>query len=133
MKYKSISQSVLLCAGLACLGSLPAHAAVDQTMLGLVPAETVLLTGIDASTARNSDFGQYLLSRVNSEDQNFQAFTQATGFDPRRDLQSVMFAGFGPRQTHGHSKFAILARGFFDTDRITAAALAKGSVSQDYG
>lgn len=111
----------------------PASAAIDQGLLALVPESTVLLTGIDADTTRSSEFGQYLLRRIDTEDPNFQKFMDDTGFDPRRDLQTFLFAGFGPRQSQGRSKFAILGRGTFDPNRISAAVKAKGSfVRQSY-
>ena len=117
----------------ALVGSLclvpQAPAAVDQGLLALVPESTVLLTGIDADVARNSDFGQFLLRRVNNEDDHFRKFVEDTGFDPRRDVQSFLFAGFGPHQGHGVSKFAVLARGTFDSNRILTAVKARNSVS----
>jgi hypothetical protein len=112
----------------------PAAAAVDQGLLALVPESTVLLTGIDAESTRSSEFGQYFLNRIDTEDPNFQKFTSETGFDPRRDLQTVLIAGFGPHQTQDRTKFAILARGMFDPNRIAAGLKAKGSfVRQSYG
>jgi hypothetical protein len=106
-----------------------AHAAVDQGLLALVPESTVLLTGIDADVTRSSDFGQFLLRRMNNEDDHFRKFVEDTGFDPRRDLQSFLFAGFGAHQGHGVSKFAILARGVFDSNRILGAVKARSVVS----
>ena len=113
---------------------LALFASVDPGLLGLVPAETVVLSGVDATSAKNSQFGQFLLSRMNGSDSNFQNAMEQTGFDPRRDLQSFLFAGFGPRQAQGRSKFAILARGTFDEQRIASAAQAKnGATEQSYG
>ncbi len=48
-----------------------------------------------------------------------------TGFDPRRDLQDVLFASGGPVTGQAPS-FAILARGTFDQSKIKAAAVSKG-------
>jgi hypothetical protein len=129
MKSKPI---VLLISLLA--SPLALFASIDQGLLALVPAETVVLSGVDATSAKNSQFGQYLLSRMNGSDSNFQSAMEQTGFDPRRDLQSFLFAGFGPRQTQGRSKFAVLARGTFDEQRIASAAQAKnGATAQPYG
>src|SRR4051794_7973238 len=112
-----------LAASLTCMR--PASAAIDQGLLALVPESTVLLTGVDADTTKSSEFGQYLLRRINADDPHLQQFMDETGFDPRRDLQTVLFAGFGPHQGNAHSKFAILARGNFDPSRISATARAK--------
>ena len=66
------------------------------------------------SARRNSEFGQYLLSKAQNEDAHFQEMIDATGFDPRRDLQSVLFASGGDSATGKPATFAILARGNFD-------------------
>jgi hypothetical protein len=117
----------LLLAGSAC-----GFCSVDQDLLAMVPSGTKLLTGMDVDRAKASPFGQYFLRRVDSEESHFREFSQQTGFDPRRDLQKVMFAGLGPAGDHAQSRFVILARGIFDDDRIQAAAAAKGSMVQTF-
>ena len=81
-----------------------------------------IVTFVDADQARNSQFGQYLLKRTQSGDQNFEQFTQQTGFDPRRDLQSFLFESSGPAKDGSHGHWALLARGTFDQARIQAMA-----------
>lgn len=112
--------------------SVSASAAVDSGLLALVPSGSKIITGIDLQRARSSDFGQYLLRRINAEDQDFQQLAQQTGFDPRRDLQDLVFASAEPSVDRKNPQFAILARGNFDEDRIGAAAKAKGAVAQTY-
>jgi hypothetical protein len=70
-----------------------------------------------------------MLSRVRGNDPHFEQFVNDTGFDPRRDLQSFVFATNGGK---GQGHFAILARGIFDVDRLKAAAKAHGSTVQSY-
>jgi hypothetical protein len=111
--------------------SVSAIASIDDGLLGLVPGGAKVVTSIDVERARSSDFGQYMLSRVHTEDQNFEQFVQQTGFDPRRDLQHIVFAGSPNPGANEHS-FAILARGNFDTARLEAAAKAKGAVVENY-
>jgi hypothetical protein len=123
-----ITPSLLLVAA-----SFSARAAVDSGLLALVPSGTKIMTSVDIERARSSNFGQYLLRRLNSEDQSFQQLVQKTGFDPRRDLQDFLFASPGPTGDNTQQpKFAILARGSFDQDRIKAAAQTKGAVIQTY-
>jgi hypothetical protein len=57
---------------------------------------------------------------------------QETGFDPRRDLQDVLFASLGSSGPDAPSRFVILARGNFDPARLEAAAKAKGATLQSY-
>jgi hypothetical protein len=111
--------------------SVSAIASIDDGLLGLVPGGAEVITSIDVERARSSDFGQYMLSRVHTEDQNFEQFVQQTGFDPRRDLQQIVFAGSPNPGANEHS-FAIVARGNFDTARLEAAAKAKGAVVENY-
>lgn len=111
------------------LSPLASFASVDPGLLALVPAETVVLTGVDVASAKNSDFGQFLLSRANTVDSDALSFMQQSGFDPRRDIQNFVFASFGPRQTQGRSKFAVLARGTFDQNAIASAAQAKTAIT----
>lgn len=123
----------------ALLGSLvlirPAAASVDEGLLALVPDSTVVLTSVDADATRTSGFGQYLLRRMDREDQHLQSFADETGFDPRRDIQTLLFAGFRERQPNSHqsnsrqpnSRYAILARGTFDPSRIAAAVRTRNA------
>ena len=114
---------------------LDLSASIDEGLLALVPAETVVLSGVDATSTKNAQFGQYLLGRMSVDNPDFQRSMEETGFDPRRDLQNFVVAGFGPRQTKGRSKFVILARGTFDQNQIGSAALKRGSAvtSESYG
>jgi hypothetical protein len=108
----------------------PAAASVDPGLLALVPESTVVLTAVDADATRSSEFGQYILQRMDAEDQHLQRFVAETGFDPRRDLQNVLFASSNERRTQARSQFAILGRGTFDPSRIASGAKAQSSFSR---
>lgn len=119
---------VVLSALLAAV-SISAFASVDTGLLALVPAGTQIIGAVDVTQARNSDFGQFLLSKAQNEDIHFQEMINQTGFDPRRDLESIVFATGVPSTTGQPSAFAILARGNFDPGRIKTLATAKKGVS----
>jgi|GEM_PF-1683873 len=112
--------------------SVCAFPAVDTGLLALVPSDAKIVASIDVEHARNSEFGQYMLNRINTENRSFDRFVQQTGFDPRRDLQSFMFASPASPSGDSTARFAILARGTFDPGRIRAAAKANGAVVQTY-
>jgi hypothetical protein len=112
-----------------CAGAFSAFASVDTGLLSLVPAGAKIIGAVDVTRARNSDFGQYLLAKTQSEDIHFQEMMTQTGFDPRRDLQNILFATSGPGAAGQPSSFAILARGNFDPARIKALAAAKGGAA----
>ncbi len=122
-----ISLSLLLLAG-----SLSAFASIDSGLLALVPAGSKLVSGIDVDAARNSEFGHYMLTKMQADDRNFEQFAQQTGFDPRRDLQYIIFSSPVANAHQMGSRFAILARGTFDQQRIIAIAKTKGGVVQTY-
>jgi hypothetical protein len=113
------------------VGSTSLFASVDNGLLSMVPGDARIVTSIDVLQARSSDFGQYLLSKSQNENPDFADFVQQTGFDPRRDLQTLIFESTGP-SGGAQSRFAILARGNFDPDRIMNAAKAKGATVQSY-
>ena len=115
------------CVLLGVAASLPAFSAVDEGLLAYVPTNTKLISSVDINQAKNSQFGQYLLNKINIEDESFRDMVDQTGFDPRRDLQDFVFASPGPSSSPSSSKFVLLVRGAFDQPRIRAAALAKGS------
>jgi hypothetical protein len=107
-------------------GAISAFASVDSGLLALVPAGAKIIGSVDVTRARNSDFGQYLLNKAQTEDVHFQEMIDQTGFDPRRDLQSILFETTGPTTTGNPStSFAILARGNFDPNRIKTLITSK--------
>jgi hypothetical protein len=113
-------------------GAFSAFASIDTGLLALVPAEAKIVGSLDVSRARNSDLGQYLLGKAQNEDSHFQEMVDQTGFDPRRDLQNIIFATNGPGAAGKPSSFAILARGNFDVSRIKTLATSKGAAVVSY-
>ncbi len=111
--------------------SLSALANIDSGLLSLVPAGAKIVGSVDVTQARSSEFGQYLLSKSQAEDEHFQEMVAETGFDPRRDLQQIVFETAGPSGHDQHS-FAILARGTFDQQKIEALAKTKGASIQTF-
>ena len=108
-------------------------AAVDSTLLALAPSQSQTVVSISVEASRNSPFGQFLLREMSTDDDSFQQMIEQTGFDPRRDLQSVLIASAPSQESKAQSRFAVIARGNFDTSRIEAAARKKGFVLQHFG
>lgn len=122
----------LLIPSLFVLGSASLFASMDSGLLSMVPSDARIVTSIDVMRARSSDFGQYLLNKTQNDNRDFGEFVEQTGFDPRRDLQSIVFETSGPTTDGAQSRFAILARGNFDADRIVQLAKEKGASVQSY-
>jgi hypothetical protein len=112
----------LLLAGAFLLGSCSLFA-VDQGLLDLVPAGTRMISGVQAEKIKTSLLGQYVMAHMQQENENLQHFIQSTGFDPRRDVQELLFVSNGDPQ---QPQMAVIARGYFDPARIKSAALAAG-------
>jgi hypothetical protein len=112
--------------------SVSAFASVDHGLIALIPANSTLVAGIDVVQCRGSQFGQYLLSKSQASDAHFDQFMTQTGFDPRRDLDSIVVTTSAPEESSKNAAFAILARGNFDQAKITATAVAKGAVAGMY-
>ncbi|MBV9761848.1 MAG: hypothetical protein JO340_14905 [Acidobacteriaceae bacterium] len=113
--------------------TLPAFASVDTALLALLPPGAKLVSGVDFERARSSQFGQFLTSKMNVNNQGLEQFVAQTGFDPRHDIQEIVFASSGPVEgASSSSRFAILARGTFDQDRLAATAKSKGLTAQPY-
>src|SRR5947199_3810359 len=86
--------------------------------------------GINVATARDSDFGRFLLSRLGLEEEGYQRWMQQFGFDPRHDLQSIVIAT-SPNGDQDPN-VVVLARGAFDVQKVTAKAKAKGVTVEPY-
>jgi hypothetical protein len=104
--------------------------AADPALLALVPPEAKVVGGMNVDRTAASPFGRFLLSQVKEEDAAFQKFVSSTGFDPRRDLREVVFAGISAPGQKGHG--LVVARGVFNGPQIFAAAKAEGATASTY-
>jgi hypothetical protein len=100
----------------------------DTALLTLVSPDAKAIGGIDVTQTRNSPFGQFLLSQMKEDDAGFREFMNATGFDPRNDLNYVVFAS----PAEGSKRGVVIARGRFNGPQILAAAKAKGATTVNY-
>jgi len=107
-----------------------ALSAADPQLMNLVMPDAKVLAGVNVQQAKGTQFGQYLLNQVQTQDTEMQKLVTLTGFDPRRDVSEVLVASNGAAQ----SKTGLaLAKGTFDVARITAAATLAGVATEVYG
>ena len=123
----------LIVSALACVAALAASS-VDSTLLALLPPDSTVVSSVSVAQAKNSTFGQYMLSQMQINDPGYQQFVNDTGFDARHDLTLVMSATTATAAdavatTH---KALILGRGNFNIAKITSAAKAQGATIQNY-
>jgi hypothetical protein len=121
MKAQLLSTATLLT---IFTGALPA---ADPQLLSLVMPDAKVLAGVNVEQAKGTLFGQYVLSQIQSADQDMQKVVALTGFDPTRDVRETLVASNGSPNSG-----LALARGNFDIAKLTAAANLKGAVSENY-
>ena len=96
----------------------------------MAPAGTRLLAGVQVDQGKATPFGRFLLSRIKSDDKDFQDFVTSTGFDPTRDVDEVLIASAAAGA--GRKNGVVLVRGRFNTSSILATAKEKGATVEDY-
>jgi hypothetical protein len=100
----------------------------DTALMSLVSPEAKVVGGVNVSRTLSSPFGQFLLSHIKEDDAGFREFVSVTGFDPRHNLQTVIFASPGQARHTG----VVIARGIFNGPQIYAAAKTKGATTTTY-
>jgi len=120
---KALITSVAALAGLFS-GAL---SAADQQLLNLVMPDVKVMADVNVAQAKNSPFGQYVLTQA--ETQDLTQLAALTGFDPTKDVNELLVAGTGAQ----HSGLA-LALGNFNVASITAVISQQQKVSTEtYG
>ena len=103
--------------------------AADPQLLNLVMPDAKVLAGVNVDQAKGTQFGQWVLTQLQTHDAQMQQLVALTGFDPRRDVSELLVASDGAT---GSQTGLALARGSFDATKITAAATAAGVVTEVY-
>ncbi len=107
-------------------GALPA---ADPQLLNLVMPDAKVLAGVNVEQAKGTQFGQYILNQLQTQDPELQKLVTLTGFDPRRDVREVLVASDG---APGSKTGLAAAKGNFDVAKIAAAATLQGVVTEVY-
>jgi len=95
--------------------------AADPSLLNMVMPEAKVLVGVDVVHARDSVFGRFMLAQIGKEDASLAKMTEATGFDPKRDLHEILIASMDDvvPNTKMPGNGLIMLRGKFDPERIS--------------
>jgi len=104
--------------------------AADPQLLNLVMPDAKVLAGVNVQQAKGTQFGQWVLNQMQTQDAQLQQLVTLTGFDPRRDVNELLVASDG---TPGSKTGLALAKGTFNVAMITAAATVAGVVTEAYG
>ncbi len=139
--------AVLVLVGLGVLLTRPAHRAsaqgvqIDRSLVALLPANATTLVGVDVERLK----GTALYQRLEAQTQQgtghnqFDEFTAATGFDPRRDVQTLLVAAWpGPSSAgaaanaNNNTQWVGVARGKFNVDAIANELRTKKATVEAY-
>jgi len=105
---------------LAAVAAFPA----DPALMKLVMPNARFIAGINMARVRQTPFGQWALAQFSaSEDESFDQFVTASGFDPRKNLDEIIIAA----PAAGEGRRLIVARGAFTPARILALAHSAGA------
>jgi hypothetical protein len=92
--------------------------AADTQLLNLVMPDAQIMAGVNVTNAETTPFGQYLLTKLTSNDPGLQTFVTQTGFDPTKDVTELLAASSGNPSSHAG---LLLARGSFNVTQLLAA------------
>jgi hypothetical protein len=97
--------------------------AADPELLRLAMPEARILAGIDVAKVKDTPFGRFALAQLSaSQDQKYDAFVKASGFDPGKNVDEILVA-----KPDAGERRLVLARGAFDVARILGAAASAGA------
>jgi hypothetical protein len=120
-RLSTVALACLLLAG--CQSKQSASLHVSPALEALVPADTVVVLGVNLATLRDTGVYQKLVTRVPLP--QLESFTQQTGLDPRKDLSEILFAS--------NAKNALLlVRGKFRLADLQARFKSKGVTPSNY-
>jgi hypothetical protein len=118
-----------LAAALCCLalsGCLPRKSAslhVSPALERLVPADTVVVLGVNLAGIRDTTIYRKLIARVPLP--QLDRFTEQTGLDPRKDLSEILLCSNGKNAL-------LLVRGKFRITDLDARFKSKGVTPENY-
>lgn len=116
--------TLALCLTLAaCQPKQSASLHVSPALEALVPADTVVVLGVNFATIRDTTIYQKLLTRVPLP--QLDQFAQQTGLDPRKDLSEILFCSNGKNAL-------LLVRGKFRITDLEARFKSKGVTPSNY-
>ncbi len=104
-----------------------AAAATDARLVSLLDPQTRVAAGLNGTAVKASPFGQYLFSQSAKAD--LSHFIASTGFDPRTNLQQVLFGSAGDPN---NSQRVLLVKGTFVPSQVLAYAVKKGAMASSY-
>ena len=99
--------------------------AADPQLMTMVMPDARIMAGMNATKARSSPFGQFVVSKVSLLGAQVQPLVAATGFDPFQDVSEVLCATAADLSK---PTGILLVRGNFNPDKIGALVTGRSGV-----
>lgn len=115
-RYLGLTAAILLSLA-GCAPSTQKRVRVDRALAAFVPNDSIMLAGVRMDEIRATPVYRKLLAQAG--DRRFDEFAASTGFDPRKDVTSMLVASDG-------TKSVVIARGRFQLSG------ANGAQTRDY-
>jgi hypothetical protein len=97
-----------------------AAAAVDPALLRLAAPNATLVAGLRAAEVRDTALGTFALEQIAGSGKEFDNFVAATGFDPRKHIEEIVYSSVGDR-------WLVAARGTFPPEVLRRLARSAGA------
>jgi len=107
-------------------------AALERTLLALLPAETNTLVGVDVEGVKRAPLYRYIEEHSGRE---LDELAARTGFDPRRDVEELLIATWAGQPgvvRRGDSQFLAVGRGRFDAASLGREFREKKATVENY-
>ena len=124
MVKKSILLSFLCicCLALICCGSGKDGKVSD--LLTLVPSDSTMVASVNLQTVVDNgyydDLDKEMMSQSEDWNDKFKGFLEKANIDPKKDLQSLVFA-YRPKEGQGEDQTCVLVNGNFDNEALLNA------------
>lgn len=106
---------------------------LDRTLVALLPSNATTLVGVDLDRLKGTTLYRHIEEESHRGPANsqFDAFTAATGFDPRRDVRELLMASWIDPASKNEPQFVAVARGDFNVEAIGREVRKEGKVTSE--
>jgi hypothetical protein len=127
VRVKDMLRRIAILAFASLLLTTLATGATDAKLVNMLDPSTRVVAGLNATAIKADPFGKYLLSRAANAD--LSKFVASTGFDPRTNLQDMLFGSVGGAND---KQGGMLVKGTFAPAQALAFAMKKGGTPGTY-
>ncbi|MDP8982190.1 MAG: hypothetical protein M3O35_16555 [Acidobacteriota bacterium] len=102
--------------------------AADPALMSLMMPDARVIAGMQVDKTKDTFFGQFVLTHMQTSDAGFQKLMADSGFDPRRDFNEIVMASSWQQA----SDWLVAARGVFNPAKIFSTGLVNGGLRTSF-